>query len=86
MGKTLQGTLLEEGGGWWVKHFKGLHWRKGRGEGTVGKTFLLNSIFSTFYFRPRTIGSAATKITTILKIKFYNNKKHRKDIMQERVG
>ena len=35
---------------------------------------LLNGIFSTFYYRPRTIGSAATKITIILKIKLYKTK------------
>ena len=52
------------------------------------QNLLLNSIFSTFYYRPRTIGSAATKITIILKIRFFNDKKHRKgkDIVQERVG
>ena len=28
----------------------------------------LNSIFSTFHYRPRTIGSVATDITTMLKM------------------
>ena len=32
-------------------------------------TLLLNSIFSAFYYRPRTIGSVATIISTLLKLR-----------------
>ena len=35
----------------------------------IHRKLLLNSIFSTFYYRPQTIGSVATDITTILKMR-----------------
>ena len=42
---------------------------------------LLNSIFSTIYCRPRTDGSAATEIATMLKNTMrYKNKKNKKNI------